>query len=520
VAWGCAGRAVAAPARGVRRRLWADERLHKGPHAPNPQQVGLASGRFGPLARPGHGIVRGAWHVDEQDPTLTRRVVLTGSLLFCWWLATVLPMRLAEMSSDRATTTVHMRYQNTLPFPAITVCNMATEVPLHKVWCGTYLTNSSSHCEATVPPGKPNCLTFNNNLNGSVFTARKTGLADTLMIALRINRKEYPPSTRFVGAHISLHPQCSHGEGGTCPEELSNVLLASPGQPRFFRMRRITLEYLNGTFETQFEARDTDSSVADFEGFVGSAWDTVLMGFHYSSLAETLITELPAYSVAQLAAELGGIIGLLFGFGGIDIIIHMVRWCGGRGSFYHDLTGRHPSRFTEPSSSKEERPAEGGKPSALLRVRGGTVPRRCGWMDHLCASCCPRQCYASQEDAWEFLDSERKLPSADPSSVPRVPGRDADVLLAGRGAERAGWFALFCCCWWLPVEEYEAAPALSSKGEPSASPSREPPTGSGESFKPSDWSTHGSVRGDEDGMFDFEEQVERPLLRTPHETAE
>lgn len=154
------------------------------------------------------------------------------------------------MTRTATVTAVHMRYATTLPFPAITICNMAPGVPLHTTWCGSYLTEQHVQCRPFVPAGLPHCLTFNNHLNGTVYTAEKTGLADTLMVALRIHRDQYPPSARFLGVHVDLHPQCSH-EHGDCPEELSNVLIASPGTPKFFHMRRLTLQYLNGSTQTQ-----------------------------------------------------------------------------------------------------------------------------------------------------------------------------------------------------------------------------------------------------------------------------
>lgn len=58
--------------------------------------------------------------------------------------------------------------------------------------------------------------------------------------------------------HVSLHPRCSHAKG-ECPEELSSVLVASPGRPRFYRMRRVSYVFLNGTQETQYEAQHGDA---------------------------------------------------------------------------------------------------------------------------------------------------------------------------------------------------------------------------------------------------------------------
>jgi hypothetical protein len=481
--------------------------------------------------------------------------MLTGWILLFSWGISVVFRRTNEMSEKRPSTSVHMRYAENLPFPAITVCNMATQVPLETMWCGSYVSNETTRCVAVIPPGMPHCLTFNNHLNGSVYTTEKTGLADTLMISLRIKRKDYPPTARFVGVHVSLHPQCQHGKD--CPEELSNVLLASPGQPKFFRMRRLTLQYLNGTSETQFEARDTISSVTDFNRSFGDTQDTVVMGFHFSSLAETLITELPSYNMMDLGAELGGIMGLVFGTGAFDVLLHVIRWCAGRGSFYHDLTARHPSAFrsstspTDPDdrddsddrkkkkknqqqqligegglrehhpayaqSSHEvlvshdvsgaaaaaaseglgarggggvpgvaadetvgasvpvEQSADGMPCGGLSRWsrRGSTIPRGCAWLDELLGACCPRQFYASRTAAAEedlagrlFVTSGRALPwhGAGAGMPVIVRGQSVDVLTEGPGAERAGWWALFCCCAILTVREVDTTPKASGVG--------------------------------------------------------
>lgn len=462
--------------------------------------------------------------------------MLVGWVLLFSWAASVLFRRLQEMGEKRPSTSVHMRYAENLPFPAITVCNMATQVPLETMWCGSYVSNETSRCVAVIPPGMPHCLTFNNHLNGSVYTTEKTGLADTLMISLRIKRKEYPPSSRFVGVHVSLHPQCHHGKD--CPEELSNVLMASPGQPKFFRMRRLTLQYLNGTSETQFEARDTISSVGDFEKSFGDREDTVVMGFHFSSLAETLITELPSYTLMDLGAELGGIMGLIFGTGAFDVLLHVIRWCAGRGSFYHDLTSRHPSEYR--AGKGEGEAEEGEEPAAEVPVggagrspacrlwsrRGSSVPRGCGWLDQALGACCPRQFYASRAVAAEEDSAERLFVTsgrAAPWGAERgggmpvvVRGRSADVLTMGPGAERAGWWALLCCCAVMTVREVDAGGSAEGRG--GASAAGEPAGVEGGVFGGSNGASDavalaGREEDEEEDRFDGEGRgVRRPLL--------
>lgn len=84
------------------------------------------------------------------------------------------------------TTAVRMRYAKELPFPAITICNMARTVPLDPVYCGTY-TNTSLCFPQKARDGLSNCVSVNNDLNQTVYTTSKTGLADTLLVALRLN---------------------------------------------------------------------------------------------------------------------------------------------------------------------------------------------------------------------------------------------------------------------------------------------------------------------------------------------
>lgn len=439
------------------------------------------------------------WLPADADLWLDRliaAVALTGFIILTSWMTSVLIRRTGEMQHEQPTTAVHMRAAENLPFPAITVCNMAPHVPLERVWCGSYVSNATTRCAAVVPPGMPHCLAFNNHLNGSLYTTEKTGLADTLMIMLRIHRDKYPPTSRFVGVHVSLHPQCEHGK--TCPQELSNVLLASPGQPKFFRMRRLTQTFLNGTSDSQFEARDTVSGVSNFSEAFGDPDQTVVMGFHYGSMTETVISELPRYSLLDLGAELGGIMGLVFGTGAFDVMMHLLRWCAGRGSLYHDLTGRHPSQYRpwgkggkgggdgedsrgargaafeedeeaaaagaaaaededeEGSTVAAGRAAAAGAPpsaggipwpaggasgrwwtrryAAWLR-RGASVPRACAAMDECGDACCPRQCYASRATALAEAEADRRAGLTGGPLPPSAAHAEGTATVRGRDAD-------------------------------------------------------------------------------------
>lgn len=65
-----------------------------------------------------------------------------------------------------------------------------------------------------------------------------------------------------------------------------------------------------------------------------------MLGFHYSSLAETSIQELRPYTWLDLGAEMGGILGLIFGIGVVPIFADVVQWLARRQSLYYRLTGR------------------------------------------------------------------------------------------------------------------------------------------------------------------------------------
>ena len=102
-------------------------------------------------------------------------------------------------------TAVKMQYVNKLEFPAITICNLEEEVPLSQLSCGTY--KDSHSCEATFHHEQKNCLIYNNGRNEAPEFASNTGLADTLMIVLKINLLQYKDNARFSGVYVNLHPQ-------------------------------------------------------------------------------------------------------------------------------------------------------------------------------------------------------------------------------------------------------------------------------------------------------------------------
>ena len=93
-----------------------------------------------------------------------------------------------------------------------------------------------------------------------------------------------------------------------------------------------------------FEARDSDAGDFNFEKMFGSACvralapcarrsspragrrkDTVVLGFHYTSMSEMVIKELPRYTWLSLGAEVGGVIGFMFGIGIVNVIAGLIK---------------------------------------------------------------------------------------------------------------------------------------------------------------------------------------------------
>lgn len=50
-----------------------------------------------------------------------------------------------------------------------------------------------------------------------------------------------------------------------------------------------------------------------------------MLGFHYTSMSEMVIKELPRYTWLSLGAEIGGIIGFLFGIGIVNVIAGIIK---------------------------------------------------------------------------------------------------------------------------------------------------------------------------------------------------
>ena len=145
------------------------------------------------------------------------------------------------------------------------------------------------------------------------------------MLVLRLQIDKYPKSARFSGVHVQLHPQCRHAVRHECPSQLTSSLLAAPGAARFYRISKVVHLHNNGSARVHFEAKDSDAGDHNFETTFGPRTDTVVMVLYYSSLSQLQIRELPHYSALNLAAEMGGIMGLLFGVGIVNVITWMLK---------------------------------------------------------------------------------------------------------------------------------------------------------------------------------------------------
>ena len=163
------------------------------------------------------------------------------------------------------------------------------------------------------------CIAFNNKI-GNSYTTQKRGLADALVVVLKINIDKYDKkNARFTGVHINLHPQCIRSKG-QCPEELSSSLLAAPGIPRFYRMSKHVHEMLNGTVSEYYDAKESSAGNNNFHESFGDRKDTVVLTFYYASMSMTVVKELPHFTWFSMFGEIGGIMGLLFGVGIINVL--------------------------------------------------------------------------------------------------------------------------------------------------------------------------------------------------------
>jgi len=130
-----------------------------------------------------------AWKVGSASLWVDRllvMVILASVCVMTVWLRTIVPARVQQIQHQDVTTAVRVRYAHELPFPAITICNMARTVALDSLYCGTY-TNTSLCYPQQARDRMSNCISVNNDLNKTVYTTSKTGLADTLLVAVRLN---------------------------------------------------------------------------------------------------------------------------------------------------------------------------------------------------------------------------------------------------------------------------------------------------------------------------------------------
>ncbi len=285
-------------------------------------------------------------------------------------------------------TAVSLHRAEQLDFPAITVCNLAKSVPLTPVRCSTYdstgscpefhvpfipknttkrrVSTSGSGSKGNAGAGgagsgdstgsdleddewvyesdidmrknmtdqlrqkltKKNllrhCLVFNNDRSADPYRTHRKGLADALTVVLSINLAKYPSNTKYSGVHIDMHPQCDRSLGN-CPDELESTIVAAPGSPRFYRMTKHRHLYLNGTSVEYYDAKDSASGDYQFAKHFGPEDDTVVLTFLYDDMSLTEVREVPRYTWFNMLAEIGGIIGLLFGVGIFSIISSLLK---------------------------------------------------------------------------------------------------------------------------------------------------------------------------------------------------
>ena len=261
----------------------------------------------------------------------------SGIIIFLVAIGETLRTRLPLIARNGTSTGVTVEPLDSMAFPAITVCNVVKKVPLQESYCGSY--GGEKACpERHVPKGRPNCISYNSGTGRAQVIAKKHGLADSVMLVLRLQLDKYPASARFSGVHVQLHSQCSHTDG-TCPSELSASLISAPGAARFFRISKVAHHYNNGSQTEHFEAKDSDAGDHNFEAMFGPRKDTVVLVFYYATLSQLLIRELPKYSWLNLSAEMGGIMGLLFGVGIVNVTTWLLKACFlGKHSLRHGLT--------------------------------------------------------------------------------------------------------------------------------------------------------------------------------------
>jgi len=300
---------------------------------------------------------------------------LVAILLFVVMVGGALQSKWDRVNAETSTS-VSLHHTHHLDFPAITICNMASEVPLKAQKCSSF--DSTKECpDYKIPinlkyqgsntldtskaagavvseiksdkddrnePSQFNltnvedrekarsshlntlrhCLVFNNDKLQQYSTRRK-GLADALTVVLKINIDMYPKHAKYSGVHIDLHSQCDR-EIGECPEELDSTLVAAPGSPHFYRMTKHHHHYLNGTIIEYYEAKDSASGDYEFTKHFGAKNDTVVLTFLYADMSLMEALEMPKYTWFSLMAEIGGLMGLLFGVGIVNILSMVSIW--------------------------------------------------------------------------------------------------------------------------------------------------------------------------------------------------
>ena len=102
-------------------------------------------------------------------------------------------------------------------------------------------------------------------------------------------------------------------------------MVAAPGSPRFYRMTKHHHSFINGTEAEYFTSVDSGSGDYNFRKHFGPVNDTVVLTFLYDDMSLMEIRDMPKFTWVSLLAEVGGIMGLLFGVGIINIVSALLK---------------------------------------------------------------------------------------------------------------------------------------------------------------------------------------------------
>jgi len=245
--------------------------------------------------------------------TLEKRTSLVLSILLIITVIIYAAVRIGVAANNKSlTVSISSRDDNSLVYPAITICPINAGVSITAIECELEVLQvtvadclSTTHGNVFPFEGIPRaCVTFNDPQSGANLISQ-TSLTDELEIQFIINASQVPVNSS-IGVVGAVHPQ------NTPPVfDEQAVFFASAGMNTEVELQHIEEHFLHNTTKEDLYTAHVNS-VITATATPGAVPTLVIMDFFFLEMVTVINTEFPPYSYDSWIGEIGGFSFLMF----------------------------------------------------------------------------------------------------------------------------------------------------------------------------------------------------------------